>query len=100
MAKAVRKKVATSEEPSGLKIGANPLPISFKEFSKNPVVGMLFLCICGISYLYIDNAKSNEKQDDKIGALYEMVRKSDSSNAASTARLEMAVDLKALKTFK
>jgi hypothetical protein len=61
---------------------------------------MLFLCICGISYLYIDNAKSNEKQDDKIGALYEMVRKSDSSNAASTARLEMAVDLKALKSFK
>jgi hypothetical protein len=28
------------------------------------------------------------------------VRKSDSSNAASTARLEMAVDLKALKKFK
>jgi hypothetical protein len=97
MAKAVRKK---AEESEGLKIGANPIPISFKEFSKNPVVGMLFLCICGISYLYIDNAKSNEKQDDKIGALYEMVRKSDSSNAASTARLEMAVDLKALKSFK
>jgi hypothetical protein len=97
MAKAVRKK---AEESEGLKIGANPLPISFKEFSKNPVVGMLFLCICGISYLYIDNAKSNEKQDEKIGALYEMVRKSDSSNAASTARLEMAVDLKALKKFK
>jgi hypothetical protein len=87
MAKAVRKKI---EESEGLKIGANPLPISFKEFSKNPVVGMLFLCICGISYLYIDNAKRNEKQDEKIGALY----------AASTARLEMAVDLKALKKFK
>jgi len=97
MAKAVRKK---AEESEGLKIGANPLPISFKEFSKNPVVGMLFLCICGISYLYIDNAKGNEKQDEKIGALYEMVRKSDSSNAASTARLEMAIDLKALKSFK
>jgi hypothetical protein len=97
MAKAVRKK---PEESEGLKIGANPLPISFKEFSKNPVVGMLFLCICGISYLYIDNAKGNEKQDEKIGALYEMVRKSDSSNAASTARLEMAMDLKALKSFK
>jgi hypothetical protein len=50
--------------------------------------------------LYIDNAKRNEKQDEKLGALYEMVRKSDSSNAASTARLEMAVDLKALKSFK
>jgi hypothetical protein len=50
--------------------------------------------------LYIDNAKGNEKQDEKIGALYEMVRKSDSNNAASTARLELAIDLKALKSFK
>ena len=81
-------------------VSANPLPITFKEFAKNPVVGMLFLTLCAISYLYIDNAKNNDKQDDKIGALYEMVRKSDSSNAASTARLEMAMDLKALKSFK
>jgi hypothetical protein len=35
-------------------IGVNPLPISFKDFAKNPVVGTLFVVLIGISYLYID----------------------------------------------
>ena len=35
-------------------IGLNPLPISFKDFAKNPVVGTLFVVLIGISYLYID----------------------------------------------
>ena len=51
MAKAVRKK---AEESEGLKIGANPLPISFAQFSKNPVVGTMFLVIIGITVLYVD----------------------------------------------
>ena len=36
------------------KIGVNPLPISFKDFAKNPIVGTLFVVLIGISYLYID----------------------------------------------
>jgi hypothetical protein len=35
-------------------IGVNPLPISFKDFAKNPIVGTLFVVLIGISYLYID----------------------------------------------
>jgi hypothetical protein len=35
-------------------IGLNPLPISFKDFAKNPVVGTLFVVLIGISYLYVD----------------------------------------------
>ncbi len=35
-------------------IGVNPLPISSKDFAKNPVVGTLFVVLIGISYLYID----------------------------------------------
>ena len=35
-------------------IEANPLPISFKDFAKNPIVGTLFLVLIAISYLYID----------------------------------------------
>ena len=35
-------------------LGVNPLPISFKEFVKNPVIGTLFVVLIGISYLYID----------------------------------------------
>ncbi len=36
------------------KIGVNPLPISFKDFAKQPIVGTLFVVLIGISYLYID----------------------------------------------
>ena len=43
--------MATSKK---LDVSANPLPISFKDFSKNPVVGTMFLVIVGISVLYID----------------------------------------------
>ena len=35
-------------------IGLNPLPISFKDFAKNPIVGTLFVVLIGISYLYVD----------------------------------------------
>ena len=45
------KIMATSKK---LDVSANPLPISFKDFSKNPVVGTMFLVIIGISVLYID----------------------------------------------
>lgn len=34
--------------------------ISYKEFLKNPVIGILFLSLFAITYLYIDN-KSNYK---------------------------------------
>jgi hypothetical protein len=29
--------------------------ISYKDFLRNPVVGILFLCLIAISYLYVDN---------------------------------------------
>ena len=29
--------------------------ISFKEFVKNPIVALLFMCLMAIGYLYIDN---------------------------------------------
>jgi hypothetical protein len=35
-------------------LGVNPLPISFKDFVKNPIVGTLFVVLIGISYLYVD----------------------------------------------
>lgn len=37
-----------------INIGANPLPISFAQFVKNPKEGILFLAIIALSYLYID----------------------------------------------
>jgi peptidoglycan hydrolase CwlO-like protein len=34
---------------------ANLPVISYKDFVRNPVVGILFLCLIAISYLYVDN---------------------------------------------
>jgi hypothetical protein len=45
-------------------------PISFKEFSKDPVKGMLFIVLIAIGYLYVDIKMSNKemiaRQDLKI----------------------------------
>jgi hypothetical protein len=45
-------------------------PISFKEFSKDPIKGMLFIVLIAIGYLYVDIKMSNKeivaKQDAKI----------------------------------
>jgi hypothetical protein len=56
-----------------LNVSANPLPISFKDFAKNPIVGTLFLVIVGISALYID-IRSNfnsriDNQEQRINNL-------------------------------
>ena len=36
------------------------IPMSYKDFLKNPVIGILFLSLFAITYLYLDN-KSNYK---------------------------------------
>jgi hypothetical protein len=45
-------------------------PITFKEFSKDPVKGMLFIVLIAIGYLYVDGKMTNKeiiaKQDAKI----------------------------------
>lgn len=55
------------------------LPMSYKDFLKNPVIGILFLSLFAISYLYIDN-KSNykdviSKQENRIVKLEGTVEK-------------------------
>lgn len=50
----------------GVNVSANPLPISFRDFAKNPIVGTLFLVIVGISALYIDiRANFNSRIDSQ-----------------------------------
>lgn len=50
--------------------GAIKPPISFKEFSKDPVKGLLFIVLIAIGYLYVDGKMTNKdiiaKQDAKI----------------------------------
>ena len=72
---------------------AAKLPFSFKEFKKDPVKGLMFLCLLAVGYLYVDIKMSNTniqtKQDKKIevleakiGQLTEQLRKSDSTSSA------------------
>jgi hypothetical protein len=32
--------------------------ITYKEFVKNPIIALLFMCLISIGYLYIDNKKN------------------------------------------
>lgn len=45
--------------------------ISFKEFVKNPITALLFMCLMAIGYLYIDNRTTLTNQ---IEALQEEVK--------------------------
>jgi hypothetical protein len=40
--------------------------ISFKEFVKNPIVGLLFVALIAIGYLYIDNRNTLTSQIEDL----------------------------------
>ena len=84
----------------GVSVSATPLPISFKDFSKDPVKGLLFIVLIAIGYLYVDGkmnysnqidkqGKKIEKLESKIDLLSNQLRRSDSalSGAISTINL-------------
>lgn len=90
------------------KVSTNPLPISFKDFSKNPIVGTLFIVLIGISYLYIDVrntftdqiSRQNEKIDKmevKVDACTNQLRKSDSLLSASASKIMVLQQLGKIK---
>ena len=83
-------------------------PISFKEFSKDPVKGLLFIVLVAIGYLYVDIKMSNSsivaKQDAKIVVLETKVdmltnqlRKSDSALAAAVSKITLLQELGKIK---
>jgi hypothetical protein len=101
--------MATSKK--GLNVSANPLPISFKDFAKNPIVGTLFLVLIAISYLYIDirttfkeqAASQNvriEKVEGRLDRVQEALRVSDSAKAVTTTQLQTLQQLGAIKGLK
>lgn len=76
------------------------LPISFDQFSKDPVKGLLFIVILAVGYLYFDNKLNYQSQIEncstkveklmlKIEVLEDRLRKSDSTLARAAARLEV-----------
>ena len=84
--------------------GAVKPPITFKEFSKDPVKGLMFICIIAVGYLYVDIKMSNTsivgKQDSrienletKVDTLQHQVINLVSEASAKNAKLEMLESL-------
>lgn len=83
-------------------------PVTFREFSKDPVKGLLFVVLIAIGYLYIDIKLSNEaiiaKQDakiivleTKIDLLSAQLRRSDSIAASLSSKLSLLQELGKIK---
>jgi len=96
------------KETKEIKVGANPLPISFKEFAKEPVKGLMFICIIAVGYLYIDGkvnySSQIEKQGEKIEILETKVdvftnqlRKSDSALSSAVSKITTLQQLGKIK---
>jgi hypothetical protein len=83
-------------------------PISFKEFAKEPVKGLMFICIIAVGYLYVDIKMSNtstqstqnakiEKLEVKVDMLTEALRKSDSTLSAAASKIAVLQELGKIK---
>jgi hypothetical protein len=84
--------------------GAIKPPISFKEFSKDPVKGLLFIVLIAIGYLYVDGkmnynsqiekqGKKIENLENKIDVLSTQLRKSDSTLSGAIATISILQQL-------
>jgi hypothetical protein len=89
------------------KPSANPLPISFDQFRKNPIAAVAFCMLLAVSYLYVDLRsgykeqieKSNQKIDAldlKIDRLSYALKKSDSALAAAITEIRIMNAMKKL----
>ncbi len=88
--------------------GAVKSPISFKEFSKEPVKGLMFICIIAVGYLYVDiklsNSDTQKSQNEKItklelkvDELTEALRRSDSTMSAAASKIAVLQELGKIK---
>lgn len=88
--------------------GAVKPPITFKEFSKDPVKGLMFICIVAVGYLYVDIKMSNtaiqdrqnakiEVLETKINTLTDQLRRSDSAASALASKINVLQELGKIK---
>ena len=91
-----------------VKVSTNPLPISFKEFAKEPVKGLMFICLVAVGYLYVDGkvnySSQIEKQGQKIevletklDVLTNQLRKSDSALSSAVSKITTLQELGKIK---
>jgi Tfp pilus assembly protein PilN len=76
-------------------------PITFSQFVKNPITGMLFLCILAIGYLMYDTKQVTKRQEERIEQLEQEVRKTNADirelqaeNSALKVELNLRKELK------
>ena len=93
-----------------VKPNANPLPVSFDQFRKNPVAAVAFCMLVAVSYLYIDLRsgykeqieKSNHKIDQldiKIDKLTYALKRSDSALASAITEIRIMNTMKKLLCY-
>lgn len=96
--------MANQKTPINSALGAVKPPITFKEFAKEPVKGLLFIVIVAIGYLYIDGkinynnqiekqGKKIEVLETKIENLSDQLRRSDSALASAIAKITLLQEL-------
>lgn len=83
-------------------------PISFKEFSRDPVKGLLFIVILAVGYLYVDGKLNYTNQietqgrkieilETRVEVLTNQLRKSDSALAAAVSKISVLQELGKIK---
>jgi len=88
-------------------VSANPLPIGFEQFRKNPIAAVSFCMLVAVGYLYLDLRsgykeqieKANQKievLDAKIDKLTYALKKSDSCLAATMTEIRIMQTMKKL----
>lgn len=97
--------MAEEKETKKVSVG---LPISFSEFAKEPVKGVMFLCLVAVGYLYVDlklnynnqidkQGQKIEALENKIDALTQQLRRADSLQSASSSKLILLEQLGKIK---
>lgn len=89
-------------------LNVNALPISFKEFAKEPVKGLMFICLVAVGYLYVDGKVNYSNQIEKQGQKIELLetkvdlltnqlRKSDSALSSAMSKIATLQELGKIK---
>lgn len=100
--------MATTKKAVESVSGAIKPPITFKEFAKEPVKGLLFIVIIAIGYLYVDGkinynnqienqGKKIELLESKVDALSQQLRRSDSALSAAVSKITVLQELGKIK---
>lgn len=99
-----KKSLAEETAKKEVAIPGIKLPVSFEQFSKNPIAAVAFCMLIAVGYLYLDQKSSYnkliEEQGSKIASLEQriimltdQIRRSDSLLSAATSKIAVLEQL-------